>query len=531
MSSSDAFSPALPHAGAADDAHPVLRGLFEIEGLGLSLAEPATGRLLRVNRGLAALLGRTAQELQGHSFLDFTHPEDRAAHRERLQRLVRAEERELRMEQRFLRPDGSTLWALISVNLLRDGRGRPWRTLAAVMDISERRRTERALAQSSERLALALDAAQLGLWEWTIANGRLWYSEQLLGITGLTREQLDDDIDCWRRLVHPDDVEVIWAADEAAREGRGFHAEYRLVQPGGWQRWVATDARCVCDAAGKPQRMVGTLADITARKQSEEALRQAHDELEQRVQERTAALALANTQLADEVTERRATEGQVRELLGQLVNAEEDERRHLARELHDSLGQHLTALTLGLRALQEDPSLPAALRERLVQLREVTRRLDDDVDRLSYQLRPALLDDLGLNDALRELAGAWAEDSGIPVDIHTRGLRGQRFDAALETTVYRVVQEALTNIRKHAQASRVGLFVELRDGELRAIVEDDGRGMAMENRPLRSGPGRHLGLRGMAERARQAGGRLDVETEAGQGTTVYLSIPLQAEGD
>jgi signal transduction histidine kinase len=274
--------------------------------------------------------------------------------------------------------------------------------------------------------------------------------------------------------------------------------------------------------------MVGTLADITARKQADEALRQAHDELELRVQERTAELALANTQLANEVSERKATEGQVRELLGQLVGAEEDERRRLARELHDSLGQHLTALTLGLRTVQENTALPVALRERLGQLREVVRRLDEDVDRLSWQLRPTVLDDLGLEEALRELSSAWTEASGVAVDLHTRGLRRRRFDPALETTVYRVVQEALNNIRKHAAASRVGLIVEHRNGELRAIVEDDGHGMEAADpweRP--AGPGRRLGLRGMAERARQAGGRLDLETEAGRGTTVYLNIPLQ----
>ena len=528
--SGDGTMTASTAAPAAADGNAVLRGLFDMESLGLSLAEPASGRLLQINRGLAAMLGLPAAELRGRSFLEFTHPDDRAPAWERFERLVRGQERDLRMEKRLLRPDGSVLWVLMSVSLLRDGQGRPWRALALVMDISERRRTEQALAQSSQRLELALEAARLGLWEWTFADGRLWYSEEVLRITGLTREQLDHDVDCWRRFVHPDDVEAVWAMDEAAREGRGFHAEYRLLRPGGAVCWVANDARCVCDADGKPRRMVGTLADVTIRRQAEDELRRTHAELEQRVQERTAALELANTQLANEVTERRATETQVRELLGQLVNAEEDERRNLSRELHDSLGQHLTALTLGLRAVQEDPALPITLRERLAQLREVTRRLDDDVDRLSYQLRPALLDDLGLNEALRELAGTWADDSGIAVDIHTRGLRGRRLDPALETTVYRVVQEALTNVRKHAQASRVGLIVELQDGELRAIVEDDGRGMAVEERRPRAGPGRHLGLRGMAERARQAGGRLDLETEAGQGTTVYLSIPLQPEG-
>jgi PAS domain S-box-containing protein len=506
-----------------------LRGLFEIKGIGLSMADPATGRLLRVNRGLAAMLGREPGELEGRDFLELTHPEDREANQAQFRRLVRGELAELRLEKRFLHADGSALWALMTVNLLRDEGGKPWCTLAVIMNITARRRTEQALAQSRERLELALSASRMGLWEWTFATGTLWYSDEVLRITGLTRAQLDHDIESWRRFIHPEDVEVIWAADEAARRGEGFHAEHRLLHPDGRVRWVVTHARSVCDIHGKPLRMVGTLADITEQKRAEEALRQARDELELRVQERTAALELVNTQMSNEVAERRATEGQVRELLGQLVGAEEDERRHLARELHDSLGQHLTALTLGLKAVQEDPSLPVALRERLGQLRAVARHLDEDVDRLSYELRPAVLDDLGLNEALRELAGTWAEDSGVPVDIHTRGLRGRRFDPTVETTVYRVVQEALTNIRKHAHASRVGLIVELRDGELRAIVEDDGQGMSHTGPITRAAPGRHLGLRGMAERARLAGGRLDLESEPGRGTTVYLSVPLQPE--
>jgi signal transduction histidine kinase len=258
-------------------------------------------------------------------------------------------------------------------------------------------------------------------------------------------------------------------------------------------------------------------------------LRSPHDELEARVHERTDLLARANTTLANEVAERRAAESQVRELLGQLVSAEEDERRRLARELHDSLGQHLAALTLGLHAMEQDGALPATLHERVGKLLAATRRLEDEVDRLAHQLHPAALDDLGLDDALRELALAWQQDAGIEVEVHLRGLRGRRFPRELETTAYRIVQEALTNVRKHAGASRVGLIVEARGEMLRVIVEDDGRGFEA---PVRAGPagapGRQLGLRGMTERAALAGGRIELETAPGQGTTLYLTLPMFA---
>jgi two-component system CheB/CheR fusion protein len=371
-------------------------------------------------------------------------------------------------------------------------------------------------------------ATQLGLWQYNLPDGGVSCSEEVLRITGLTQRDVDEDPHCLRRIVHPDDVEAVWAADEAARAGRPFQAEYRVRRPDGALRWVAVRALTECGPDGVPLRTVGTLADITERKRAEEALRQAHDELEMRVAERTRALALANEQLANEVAERRATEDQVRELLGQLVNAEEEERRRLARELHDTLGQHLTALSIGLKGIQEEPALPPGLRARLARLRDVARRIDDDIDQLVYQLRPAVLDDLGLDDALRELARAWAEESRITVDLHTRSLRGRRFPSALETTVYRVVQEALTNVCKHAQATRVSLIVEQRGDELRAIVEDDGCGFEP---PVSLGGlrGRQLGLRGMAERASQAGGRLEVEAAPGSGTTVYLTIPIVGE--
>jgi PAS domain S-box-containing protein len=396
------------------------------------------------------------------------------------------------------------------------------------MDRDAARSADQLLADSERRLKLALEVSRLGLWEWDLHSGRLRCSEEMLRITGLDAAGTGDvDIMAARRLVHPDDVEVIWASEEAARTGQPFHAEYRMVLADGAVRWVENHARTECDAQGRPSRMIGTLADITERKNAEEALRSAHAELESSVLERTQALLESNAQLVNEVAERRAMEEQVRELFGQLVMAEEEERRRLARELHDSLGQHVTALTLGLDVVGADAELPGSLRHRLEQLKRAAAQLDRDIDRLVYQVRPTVLDDLGLDDALHEHARTWGEESGTVVDLHTVGLRGRRFPPALESTVYRMVQEALNNVRKHAFATRVAVIVELRGGELRAIVEDNGRGFETSTPQSASGKSGHrLGLRGMAERASLAGGRLEVETAPDRGTTVFLTIPL-----
>ncbi|WP_280155489.1 PAS domain S-box protein [Piscinibacter sp. XHJ-5] len=503
---------------------------FESTGVAMALADPADGRIVRVNSSFTTLLGRPGAQLLSRPLLDFAHPEDCHALEAEFERLAAGEVTEVLIEKRMLRPDGSPAWAMMNVSMVRDSAGRPRHAIAALVDIDARKReAEAAMVQREERLRMALDAAGLGLWEWILDTGELIYSDEVLRITGLTREQLAGDPACARRLVDPRDVEVIWESEDAARHARPFHAEYRIVRPDGQLRWVASHAQTECDAKGRPLRMVGTLADITSRKDAQTELREAHDELEAHMRERTEAREHASMVLGNEVAERTAAEEHVRELLGQLVNAEEEERRRIARELHDTAGQHLTAINLTLKAIESEPGLPTALLPRLAQLQRATQELDADIDRLSHELRPANLDDLGLDDALRHHARGWSEESGIVLDIHTHGLRGRRFDPAVETTVYRVVQEALTNVRKHAHATRVSLVVEKRANQLRAIVEDDGRGFELQSAlecPSGEPPGRRLGLRGMNERAALSGGRIEVETSLGAGATLYLTIPL-----
>lgn len=516
----------LSHAALRPAAESV-RLVFDTASVGMAQADPATGVLLQVNEPLARMLGWRVEEMAGRPFLDLTHPDDRAANWDAFQRMARGHLPAFDIEKRLLHKDGHAVWVLMGVTLIRDADKQPVQALAIVMDISQRKCAEQALAESEHRLNLALDSARLGLWEWHLDTGRLDVSENYLRITGLPASVSQRRIEEARALVHRDDVEAIWACDAAARAGQPFQAEFRICRADGEVRWVADHARCVCDAEGRPERMIGTLADITERKQIEETLRQARRQLEGRVHHRTEELALANASLLNEVAERQAAEEQVRELLQRLVEAGEEERRRLSTELHDSVGQHLAALSLGLKAIEIDPQVPQAARERLARLQQAVRKMDEDIDRLAHELRPAALDELGLEDALRDHAESWSRQTGLPVDIHTVGVAGQRFDHLLETTVYRVVQESLTNIHKHAGASRVGLIVERRGGELRTIIEDDGRGFepARCEAERRSGPGGQLGLLGMAERAATAGGRLDIESSTGAGTTIYLTLP------
>ncbi|MGH6647946.1 CheR family methyltransferase [Aquabacterium sp.] len=277
--------------------------------------------------------------------------------------------------------------------------------------------------------------------------------------------------------------------------------------------------------------VVLTFVDITERKRNEEALRLARDELEDRVRARTADLAQANASLRSEVQERITAEQRVRDLLGRLVGAQEDERRRISRELHDTLGQHMALLGIGLKAIMDHAECSPEVRDQLTRSQAALLRLEDALDRLSHELRPTSLDDLGLQDALRRHLEGWSADTNIKVDFQTRGVGRERLPEALETTAYRVVQEALTNVHKHAGATRVGLIIERRHNDLRIIVEDNGKGFE-RTAALEGEQRRGMGLRSMTERALMVAGQIEIESGQGQGTTVYLTLPMSAgQGD
>jgi two-component system, NarL family, sensor histidine kinase DevS len=232
------------------------------------------------------------------------------------------------------------------------------------------------------------------------------------------------------------------------------------------------------------------------------------DEL--RLAETFAARAAVAVDLADRVA---------RDALRRVVEGQELERRRLARELHDETGQALTSILLGLKRVEEAKSREEA-RDVAVGLREQIVQTLQSVRRLAVELRPQALDDFGLAPALERLGEAFAEGSGITVDVQAN-LDSGRLPAEIETALYRIVQEALTNVAKHAGASRVSVVVTRREGVVMAVVEDDGQGFGAGG-----GEGGGLGLVGMKERVGLLGGRLAIESTEGAGTTIVAEVPL-----
>ena len=442
---------------------------------------------------------------------------------------------QLRFEARVRRRDGRIAWIAALAKAPADTLTQPMRLAGVVQDITDRKMGHQVVRERDAQFSAMFDASSVGMAQADPVSGRLLRAnDRLSTMLGYGKDEL-----LGRRFLaftHPDDRDASWNGFQRLVRGElsTFEIEKRLVRRRGGMLWVVMTVNLVRDALGVPQRAVAVVMDVTERKLAEQALleredelRQTRDKLEQRVHERTAELAEANTALVVEIAERRVAEQQVRELLGRLVQAVEDERSRISRELHDTLGQHLAALTFALQGIEAQGELPAQLHERLAKARQAAQLIDVELDHLSYELRPPALDDLGLEEALRSHASAWSAESGAAIEVHTHGLRMGRLPPLVETTVYRVVQEALTNVRKHAGASRVGLLAERRLDEVRVIIEDDGCGFDPAGVPR--GGVRHFGLRSMAERASLVAGRLEVESLPGRGTTIYLAIPVGRE--
>ena len=263
------------------------------------------------------------------------------------------------------------------------------------------------------------------------------------------------------------------------------------------------------DADGTLRGFVKVMRDLTERKEAEQALQAANDTLEERVRERTDALSRMSVSQRD--------------LLRQIVTAQEAERGRIARELHDEMGQHTAALLLGLNTFKT-ASLSPEQNQTLRQLTALVNEVAKQVHQIAFSLRPTALDDMGLTMALHNYVEEWSRWSKLPVQLAITGLDAERLPPELETTLYRFVQEALTNVLRHADgASSVSVLVQKIDGHVSAIVEDNGCGFDAEAAAHKN---KRFGLLGMRERIALAGGTFSLESTPGEGTAVFARLPL-----
>ena len=385
-------------------------------------------------------------------------------------------------------------------------------------DIHERKVAEEDLRASEERLRLVVNTAEDYAIMLLDSEGRYtdWNvgAEKMCGYT--EKEVMGQPV---ALIFTPEDRAAGVPEDELRRadaEGRVADERWHMRKDG---TLFYSSGVMVALRHGRGYAKIAR--DLTENKQM-------HGELELRVGERTAELAEANSAMREEVRVRRRSERERVELLRRIVTTQEDERRRISRELHDQLGQSLTALRLKLEGLNEEAGRRSKLRGRIEELAEIVGRLDADVDFLAWELRPTALDDLGLNVALNNYAQEWSKHFGITVNFHSRGLGDARLASLVETNLYRIAQEALNNVAKHAGATSVDMLLERRDGHAVLILEDNGSGFDPDDAKV-SESVRGMGHVGMRERASLVGGSVEIESAPGKGTTVFVRVPLKLD--
>ena len=501
------------------------RAMFEHGSEAVCLTD-AGGTVCYATPAIRRVLGYAPEEFVGVSAFDIIHPEDREAIMHQASKFVGEPGAVQTFLHRLRHKDGS--WRLVeatSTNLLDDPA--VGGLVANFRDITERERAEERVREAEARLVLFLESVTDYAILTMDTRGRIvsWN-------VGAERAFGYPEAEAVGRMVGiiftPEDRECGAPEQEMrqARETGRAEDERWHVRRDGSRFYVSGILTPLRDGGGRLIGYAKIARDMSEQRRAEEQRSRAHDEMEARVRFRTRELAEANEVLWWEALERQKSEKTRAELRRRLASAQEDERRRIARDLHDGLGQHVAALSLGLKSLEEalPPGAPGA--ERLADLQGIADALGREAHDLALRLRPTALDDLGLRATLQNDAAKWADQFGVPLDFHAGGMDGERLPALLETTLYRVAQEALTNIARHAAPRHASLILDRRVDHVLLIVEDDGRGFD-QKAVGGGGPERRLGLLGMRERVALVGGTLTIETAPGDGTTVFVRIPLE----
>jgi PAS domain S-box-containing protein len=352
----------------------------------------------------------------------------------------------------------------------------------AITDVTEERRRAQALVESEARYREIVETANEGICIVNAENEIIFTNRRLAAMIGVPTESLiGRPAACLVPEADMPDAERAFAQRDIGAAGQSMQ---RLRRADGTSIAAAVSTTIRRDTDGNFTGLLRMYTDATARQ---------------------------------ELTESREL------LMRQLVAAQERERQRIARELHDQMGQHIVALSLGLARLAETPRQIEAS-ALVAHLRGVADALGRDMHTLALELRPSALDHLGLTAALRGYAEELASRTALQIDVHCDGIDGLQLETAMQTGLYRIAQEALTNVVKHAGAKSVSVILERRDETLQLIVEDDGVGFAVQD-PRRM-PEHKLGLAGMRERASLLGGLVTIESSPSGGTTVYARIPI-----
>jgi PAS domain S-box-containing protein len=383
---------------------------------------------------------------------------------------------------------------------------------------------QRELAEAAKRFSTLVEANPFGMIIGGLDGSLSYVNPAFLRILGYSETDVRDGRVRWDRLTPPEFEDAdAHAVQQLRASGRCDVYEKVFIAKDG-RRIPILIAAATIEHSGRDPEVAAFLTDLTPLKSAQEALLTANDDLERKISERTAALEA-------EISQRARVETNLRELTGRLLRTQDDERRHMARELHDNAGQTLAVLSMNLSALQRHAG---QLDPRVSCLAAESRELADDLTReirtMSYLLHPPLLDESGLVSALQWYVDGFSQRSKITVELDLPGDLG-RLPKELELVVFRVAQEGLTNIHRHSGSPSARIHLTRSDKAIRFEIIDRGKGIDPEKQRLMATAKAGVGIRGMEERVRQFHGTLQIHSDR-HGTKVLVLLPLDtASGD
>jgi PAS domain S-box-containing protein len=451
------------------------------------VAEPGIGAPWHyVSPRIEATLGFTPDEWRADPMIWYRqlHPDDR-------ERVVAEEEgssegKPLVSEYRMIARDGGTVWVRDEAEFVPTPGGGPGLLRGLMHDITDRKQMEEGLRESVERLRLVTQATNDAMWDWDLIGEDHWWNDRFDALWGHDSSIEPPSVEAWAAKLHPNDRERVVQGFLAAAYGDAdeWSDEYRFIRPDGSVGYVFDRGLVLRNAQGDRARIMGAMLDVT---------------------------------------QRRGTEEERRQLLAHQVTAQEDERRRIAQDIHDDSIQAMTVVGIRLATLAQQITDEQAA-ESLARVQDSVEAAVTRLRHLMFQLRPRSLDEEGLAPTLRILLAQMAEDESLEYRFEDH--LGQEPPQEVRAILYRIAQEALSNARRHARGVAVEVTLGERDRGYFVRVRDEGPGF--DARVLTASPTGHMGLSSMRERAEMAGGWWRVDSAPGRGTRVECWIPAEA---
>jgi PAS domain S-box-containing protein len=370
----------------------------------------------------------------------------------------------------------------------------------------ERKQVEEELRENQSRLDLAIRSAQMGVWRLDLIENRRHFDDQVCRLLGIAPTEFTGTAEEFYKALHPDDRETVKAAwARTIEQDVPYETEYRAGWPDGSVHYLSARGKMVHDDKGRPVRINGLIWDITERKRMQEELRKSRDELELRVRERTAELHQAGERL--------------RSLASELLNSGENERKLIAQEIHDGLSSQLAAIKFCMErelCAEREGQSGESIRRSCAMIQNAM----EETRRIMANLRPSILDDLGILPTITWLCREFQEMNPSIDPVIKFEISEEDIPAGIKTVMFRLLQEALNNIRKYSRAGRVEISLRTIGSSIVFLIKDNGRGFNPEKVLSGKKIGHGFGLRGMLERVELSGGKCDVKSAPGKGVSI-----------